>query len=254
MRSAAELRQRWLETVSNMIMRPGMYASSGHQFDAMARTLLGDLCFLDDRDQDLKAVETVLHSFGKLGVAGPFIALFGEECTCVAEVASVFAEQFHRLGYLSLSRLLAGDEWDQLTAGLRERVDGKDVRRGEVEASFGQPSLLVDRRILCYAPVASSGWVFIDCFPEDQTVYVPGAGRHEWRRDDDPLVRTVRHPAADFESGLILTAYGRAVRVTTDSWIHHPEGLSDVQKAIAAQLRAVESRDPSQSLRRRRSG
>src|SRR5262245_17591121 len=102
MRSADELRQRWLDQVPRMLARPGMWAHEGSGFDITARTLLGDLCFLDDRDQDLDAVHVVLRSFGKLGVAGPFTALFGEEPTCVAEVASVYAEQFHCLGYLSV--------------------------------------------------------------------------------------------------------------------------------------------------------
>jgi hypothetical protein len=66
----------------------------------MARGLLADLCFLDEREADQDAVEMVLRAYGKLGVAGPFIAMFGEDRSCVAEVASVFAEQFHRLGYL----------------------------------------------------------------------------------------------------------------------------------------------------------
>jgi hypothetical protein len=58
--------------------------------------------------------------------------------------------------------------------------------------------------------VSATFRVFFDCF-EDQGPgeYVPGAGRYEWRRNEDPLVRAVRRPAPDFEAGLVLTLYGK---------------------------------------------
>jgi len=40
------------------------------------------------------------------------------------------------------------------------------MRRSEVEAGFGSPSLVVDKRVLCYAPADMSGGVFVDCFAE----------------------------------------------------------------------------------------
>jgi hypothetical protein len=229
-----------------------MWAADGRSFDVLAQTLMSDLCFLDGRDSEWDRVKETLGGFGKLGVSGPFSAMFGEDRRCVAEVASVFAEQFHRLGYLTPERLLDGTEWRQLTGTLRERFDGRDVRRSEVEAEFGPPSLVVDQRVLCYAAAEVPGWVFVDCWPENSNAYVPGVG-HQWRRDEDPLVRAVRHPAADFESGLILTLYGRIQRWGPGWWIHHAteaDGLSDEERAIAAQLRGVEANDPSQSLRR----
>jgi hypothetical protein len=251
MRSAADLRQRWLDTLPMMVTRPGMWASDGQAFDVLARRLIEDLCFLDERERDRDDVHAVLRSYGKLGVAGPFIAMFGKDRNCVAEIASVFAEQFHRLGYLRTERRLDAGEWDQLTTDLPERFRDQDVRRSEVEAGFGSPSLIVDKRVLCYAPADMSGWIFFDCFAEHHNEYVPGSG-YQWRRDDDPLVRAVRRPAADFESGLILTLYGKVLRWGPGWWLDHPEGLSDEQQAIAAQLSGIESRDPSQALRPQR--
>ncbi|GAB3841286.1 hypothetical protein GCM10027610_050390 [Dactylosporangium cerinum] len=87
--------------------------------------------------------------------------------------------------------------------------------------------------MLCYAPADMSGWVFIDCFAEHHEEYVPGAGRYEWRRDGDPLVRAVRRPAGDFESGLTLTIYGKVLRWGPGWWLNHPEGLPDEQQAHA---------------------
>lgn len=255
MRSAAELRRRWLDLLPRMVTRPGMWATDGRAYDVLARGLLADLCFLDEREPDQDAVHTVLGRYGKLGVAGPFIAMFGKERNCVAEVASVFAEQFHRLGYLQLERLLDAGDWDHLTDSVRQRFDGQDARRSEVESSYGPPSLVIEKRVLCYASADTSSWLFFDCFEDHGPgEYVPGAGRYEWRKNDDPLVRAVRCPAPDFEAGLILTLYGKVMRWGPGWWLDHPEGLPDHQQVIAAQLRAVALRDPSQSLRARRDG
>jgi hypothetical protein len=255
MRSAADLRRRWLDLLPRMMTRPGMWATDVQAYDVLARGLLADLCFLDEREPDHDAVQAVFRWYGKLGVAGPFIAMFGKDRNCVAEVASVFAEQFHRLGYLQLERLLAAGEWNHLTGSVRRRFDGQDVRRSEVEASYGPPSLIVEKRVLCYAPADTSGRLFFDCFEDHGPgEYVPGAGRYEWRRNDDPLVRAVRCPAPDFAAGLILTLYGKVMRWGPGWWLDQPEGLPDDQQAIAAQLRAVASGDPSQSLRSRRDG
>jgi hypothetical protein len=217
--------------------------------ETVAWTLLRELCFVDERDRDYDEVREVLAGFGKLGVHGPFAALFGREYNCAAEVASVFAEQFHRLGYLAVDRLLDPGEWSRLLTGLEERFAGRDVRRSEVVAESGPPSLVVDKRVLCYAPADRSGWVVVDCFEQPRTEYEPGAGRYQWRRDDDPLVRDVRRPGEDFERGLILTLFGNVLRWGPGWWVRHPgDGASDRTRAIAAQLRDIEAKDPSQSL------
>ncbi|BCJ34099.1 hypothetical protein Athai_16020 [Actinocatenispora thailandica] len=245
----AEVRQRWLDALPRMVCRPGMYSHDGFAFDLLARGLLEELCFLDERESDLDDARAELRRFGKTGVAGPFKALFGDERGCVAEVASVFSALFHRLGYLDLDRLLDTDEWSLLTTGLRERFDGRDVRLSEVETWFGSPSLLIDQRIACYAPADRSGWVYFDCFAEHRTDYVPGEGHYEWHQDADPLVRMVRQPAADFEGGLTLTLYGKVLRWGPGWWLRHDTGLSEEQRAIARQLRMIEAADPSQALR-----
>jgi hypothetical protein len=98
----------------------------------------------------------------------------------LAEVASVWAEQAHRLGYLTVDRLLDADEWTSLAPDhLRERFDGKDVRRSDVEAEYGAPSLVADNRTLCYAPADGTGWIFMDCYSEPAGFrYVPGKGTY----------------------------------------------------------------------------
>ncbi|MEV6524491.1 hypothetical protein AB0M43_21265 [Longispora sp. NPDC051575] len=248
MRSTDDLRQWWLDDLSRMLTRPEMWATDGRAMDTLCWMRLRDLCFLDDRDTERDQTVELLRRYGKLGVSGPFTTIFGKERTCTAEVASVHAEHFHRLGYLTVDRHLSPNESAALDGSqLREWVGKRDLRRSEVEATFGPPSLVIAHRILCYTPADASGWVFFDCWDEQPRRYVPGEGTYTADRETDPLVRSVRVPAADFEDGLILTLYGRVLRWGPEWWIHHPgDDATDEAQAIAAQLRHIEQVDPSQ--------
>lgn len=173
---------------------------------------------------------------------GPSAAIFGAERRCVEEVASVYAEFFHRL--------LTAEEWAPF-ATMRDWVADRDIRRSEVEATFGRPSMALDDRVLCYAPEDGSGWVFFDCWQERVERYQPGEGTFEVLTEDDPLVRDIRVPADTFEDGLVLTLYGRVLRWGPGWWIHHPgHDTSPASSAIAAQLHQIEADDPSQGARR----
>lgn len=250
MRTVEEFRQRWLKELPMMFTRPGMCAHDGRGMELMARARLYDLCFLDEREDDLEQIMRTVRRFGQSGVQGPFSAIFGRERQCREEVASVFAEQFHRLGYLTVDRVLDSAEWAPLTK-LRDWVADRDIHRSEVETVFGPPSLIVGQRVLCYVPADATGWVFVDCWNEATQRYMPGKGMFDSMTEADPLVRDIRVPAKDFEEGLILTLYGRVLRWGPGWWIHHP-GYETTEEiaAIAAQLRQIESNDPSQGRRR----
>lgn len=233
-----------------MFARAGMFASTGREMQLSAANLLNNLTFLDDRDDEFHAITGELSRYGKLGVHGPFTAIFGEERRCVAEVASVYAELFHRLGYLPVDRLLTPAEWTPLTT-VRDWVADRDIRRSEVESAFGPPSFVVDKQVLCYVPEDGSGWVFVDCWDERTPRYEPGMGAFEVRVEADPLVRDIRVPADTFENGLVLTLFGRVLRWGPGWWIHHPgPDTSPTTAAIAGQLQQIETGDPSQGARR----
>ncbi|MFB4293806.1 hypothetical protein ACBI99_39670 [Nonomuraea sp. ATR24] len=212
MRPATELRQRWLETVPSMMKRAGMYASDGPQMETVARMFLENLCFLDERDEDFAAIrQTLGDRYGACGVPGAFAQVFGSGSRCVEEVASVYAEQFHRLGYLEVGGTLGESEWAALIDEARTWSGQRDVRRDEVEAAFGPPGLVVGLRVLCYVSTAGE-WAFFDCWEETVRRYAPGKGCCEPVPGDGPLVRSVRVPAPDFRSGLVLTLFG--------AWVH----------------------------------
>ncbi|GIH27577.1 hypothetical protein Aph01nite_58870 [Acrocarpospora phusangensis] len=234
------MRRRWLEAAHHLMTRSGMMARSGPEMESVAGNLLADLCFADERDDELEAIRHLLsRRYGKYGVHGPFAAIFGRENRCTGEVATVYGEQFHRLGYLEVDRELGASEWQALLADIPGRFESKDVRRSEVESRYGPPSMVVDRRILCYAS-ASGGWASFDSWESTARYYDNGAYR--FTSDDDPLIRLVRVPADDFEDGMILTLYGKVLRWGPGWWIHHPGPDASAESlAIAAQLRSVEN-------------
>lgn len=252
MRSAEELRARWLDLIELVMKRTGMYAATGSEMQLLARRLLMDLCFLEDRDADAEREwSRLLRTYGKRGVVGPFEALF-ESGRCQAEVASVFAEVFHRLGYLSVGSMVSGDWWQKMTAGVRGLFEDRDVTQDEAMGLLGEPSLVIDRKVLCYVPEdPAAGWLFIDCHAEQVRRYDVGRGRYTAADGSELLVRSVRLSGQDFESGLILTLYGKTLRWGPGWWIDHPgQGQPADKAAIAAQLREVRAADPSQSLAR----
>ena len=89
MRSASDLRQRLLDRLPSMITRAGMWTvGNGQDLDAQLGQILGDLCYLDERDDEQRVVTDLRRRYGKLGVVGPFVAMFGKDGRYLAEVAS----------------------------------------------------------------------------------------------------------------------------------------------------------------------
>ena len=247
------VRERLLARAGHLLARPDMFVSSGQSLDVMAQLLLGDLCFIDGREADFEAAAAALKCFGKLGVVGPFVAIFGEKGQYCCEVASVYAELFHQLGYLSEVTTIDETVWAALTSGLRERFEDVDWRPSQVEAELGPPSYIVGKTVWCYAPSAvGDRWVYFDFTRETVMQYETGKGSYAdlgWK--EEPLLRDIRVTDSDFDSGLILTLYGKVQRWGTGWWIKNPSTeLGGAPKGVAAQLREIEQADPSQALRR----
>jgi hypothetical protein len=184
MRTAADLKAKWLSEIPLMLERTSMWAKSGEEADTLFRRLVEDLCFLDERDPAVVIRER--QRYGATGIDGALRELLGDGIRTVAEVASVYAELLHQLGYLQV----ASADWSRIAGAARAGIG--DLRRGELEAAYGEPSLVIDGRIGCYA--SADGWLFVDYC---------GLG--------DDLVRDVRVPSQHFRDGVFLTPYGRGI-------------------------------------------
>jgi|SRR5579872_45751 len=202
MRTAEEIRTRFLQILDGAVRRPLMYGGSDWGVELFMRNLLSDLCFIDEREQELKHALTELDERGlssSTGVVGSFRARIANVRDVGNEVASVYAEIAGRLGYLSLQRRLTPAEWKRLRKGLRASCRDRDWRASEVREWFGDPSLEV-HTVYCYAPEdRNARWVFFD--------FADSEARRGGQRDY--VLRNVRIPAASFERELVFTPYGR---------------------------------------------
>jgi hypothetical protein len=210
MRDAAAIRQRLLKSLEHSTRRPGMHATSGHEYELFAWYMLGDLCFIDERDDDFDRLRrSMLHRHGSLGVAGAFTEWFGESSRHTAEVTSVYAQAGAQLGLLDVHGRLTRESWDALAGRWGGDYDGRDRRVSEVIGEHGEPSLTIDRRVLCYVGPGDDDWIVFDCWEPWVERYDANRGTMAHHRPEDPLLRDVRIPAPTFAESLVLTRYGK---------------------------------------------
>lgn len=211
MEKTAAMRARLLEQVASMLRRPGMYANHDQAFETMCLMRLEDLRFLDGPSELNRDELGVGQKYGPCGVPGPFWTAFGDKFRRCNEVASVYAEIFHRFGYLTPERLVPAEDWTVLLAAADSAYTGNDVHLSAIAEAFGPPSFKVGRWILCYAPEEGTGWVFFDGSDHTPDVYDLEQGRFTGGYPEDPLLRSVRLPGEDFEQSLRLTRHGEAL-------------------------------------------
>jgi hypothetical protein len=222
-----------------------MYARHDQDLDLFFRGLFADLCFLDEDDAQAEHIDDELSRYGPVGVTGPFRSCFGRSGDYRAEVASVWAEVMVASGYFTVPGQIVNTPWDVFLARLAQ-FDERDVRASQVTKALGPPSLVVDGRVFCYAPENRRlPWVFFDFVTESWEVYDYGMGRHRVDVDADPLLRDVRVPAESFQSGLILTAFGKLARWGPHWWLTHSKSpQKTAQQQLMIRVRRLSPDDP----------
>ena len=217
--------------------------------------LLHELCFIDERDADDAAASEKLTRYGQRGIVGAFDAVFGSASDHRAEVQSIYAELFHALGYLDVGPLVPRSRWMEMRAGLVEAHALTDMRRSTLTGDYGEPSLVLDKRVLCYVSDAMPAeWLFFDCWEPHGESYQEGEGGLGPTPPSDPLLRDVRVPGPTFEAGLILSLWGKFQRWGPTWRFEHPEhaGGEGYPPGVREQLLEIRSQDPSQALGPRR--
>src|SRR5438477_6723626 len=110
MRTIEEFRARHLETLRGALERPAMYGGDATGTSLLLRTILFDLCYIDEREAAWD--DTAKYMSGNRGVVGHFEYQV-KQCrfpSFTNEVASTYAEVAYHLGYFMPSRLLTADE------------------------------------------------------------------------------------------------------------------------------------------------
>lgn len=213
MRTIEEVRQRLLDNIAHAAERPSMWCWDEHSAQLTFLQLLGDICYIDERESELRQARFALERRELVrtqGVGDGFRRRFPEQTDLMEEVVSVYAEVAYDLGYLTLPRLLSEAEWKSLTNGLRGKCRTQDFTLSETLATFGPPTLQVGGcygPTLCYAPLSrESRWIFFD-FCSCHWELAKKSGRDPY--EADPILRNARIPATVFWRELTLTPHGR---------------------------------------------
>lgn len=179
MPSLEELRERLVERFQQMCHRTGMYVPDAGAAEAFCRELLEVLTYVDDCEQEY-ARELVRRRRDDFGSTGPdsmgrwfargVVQVEGHDLavrsTGAREVAAWYAELAALFGWLDVPRLSAHDLSTVVTA--LSDPDGIDTwTRGRLVAELPAASIVVDRRVHCYAPPEPDArWVFVDVLSE----------------------------------------------------------------------------------------
>jgi len=194
--SLEEFRERKAREFRGILARPGMYAPDASSMFATMAPLVADLVDLYDLKGDDAAYQPVARErFDEYGVPGIERWFARPASRCAPEVASLYGEVASRIGLLEIADRVSPEDWDAIGFGNGELFRSRDWCLSEITSRLPSPSLVVGKRVWCYAQHdPSAGWVYLD-FEREPT--------------GDPLLRDVRLPTAKAVDGLVFTPSGR---------------------------------------------
>ncbi|HCO24034.1 MAG: hypothetical protein CME31_09460 [Gimesia sp.] len=164
MQSMEAFRNRQLETLPEALKRPVMFGGNTHGAVLWFYLLLRDLCWIDEREHEWNVfLETDLR--GSRGVLGQFEYQQFQIPDYIAEIASVYAQVAHKLGYFQPERVLNPAEWKSLQSLLSADFFERDWTQTEIYDRLGPPScehFSSETRVACYAPEPAADWIFFD--------------------------------------------------------------------------------------------
>ncbi|MEZ4712380.1 MAG: hypothetical protein R3A44_34640 [Caldilineaceae bacterium] len=216
MRTIEQIRNHLIENLGYAIRRPGMWIFPPHAIELFLQHILSDICFIDERENDLKVALHALNKQKKAtnrGVFGAFHEGFNDQEIDISrlyhEVTSIYAELAWQMGYLTVERQLSKKEWNSLRAGLRSKYTPHDTYESQISAQYGEPSLKIGA-VHCYTCEAENeGWIFFDFWTEHITEQTQNGVIVNTKYRDDPILRNIRLPASTFKRGLVFTPYGQ---------------------------------------------
>jgi hypothetical protein len=203
--SLIELHRRLTDQLEVMCLRPGMFAPTATAMDALLWQLMGTLAYLDECEEQLQSTRFARNAatFGPLGPPA-LETWFAPRAmqSAAAEVLAWYAEIAEQFNWLTVPRMNDAG-WAQLGLDRPAQYTTRNWTRAEVEVELPPPSLVVGRRVYCYAPPGGQDrWVYVDvCDPEHGP---------PWNPPQAP-VRSVRSGSLGFGE-MILTPFGRSER------------------------------------------
>lgn len=164
MQSMEAFRNHKLEALPHALKRPIMFGGNTDGAVVWFDLLLRDLCWIDVRKHDWDVFqETDLR--GNRGVLGQFEYQQFQIPVYIAEVASVYAQVAHKLGYFQPERVPNSTEGKDLHSLLSADFFERDWTQTEIYDRLGPPSsehYSSETTVACYAPEPAADWIFFD--------------------------------------------------------------------------------------------
>jgi hypothetical protein len=173
---------------------------------------LGDLCWLDEREQELA---DLLHDLTTFDISGSQGVLSGLEywrrdvADPAEEITSVYADIAVRLGYLSVARRLSSNEWHDLLRWVRLCCRRLEWRSSNVVASFGTPALNWGTVYAYAGPADADRMVFFDFCNACSMRSGPSYSRKRYPKPEELVLRSVRLPTQIGVYEYAFTPHGR---------------------------------------------
>lgn len=217
-RTIESYRERTIEMLHYMLVRPAMFGR-GQGLEILFKQVIGDLCWIDEREQEFTAARNDLQQrevSRSTGVTGELRACLepylGRGLPIEDGLSLIFGELAYRLGYVHLERVLTKAEW----AGLRDWFDHEllidDLRQSDVIRRFGEPSVRVGSGYWthCYASEdTSEGWLCFEYATECRRWRDESGSHTEVLYGDDPILQSRRRTTGLFYEAMEPTPYGR---------------------------------------------
>ncbi len=164
MRTLEDFRNRQLEILPQALKRPTMFGGNAQGTALLLSVLLRDLCWIEEREQEWEGFKAT-DLRGSRGVLGQFEYQQFQIPDYIAEIASVYAQVAHKLGYFQPERVLNPAEWKSLQSLLSADFFERDWTQTEIYDRLGPPScehFSSETRVACYAPEPVADWIFFD--------------------------------------------------------------------------------------------
>jgi hypothetical protein len=204
MKTVEECRARLLSALELALERPGLYVGSDQCADQFFCKLLNDLSWIDEREDDYRALFHSILKGARLVVGQFYFQNFRFPGMACNEIASTYAEAAYQLGYFNPNHILDHRAFEDLQETLDQTFFKNDHIETEMIAALGPPSLSVVGGIttVCsYASIdKSTPWIHFDF----ARCYAPPPGAFcDWF--DSPLLRDIRR----HENRLELLPFGK---------------------------------------------
>ena len=216
MRTIEAFQEHAISILRRMSQYPGMYGNR-NGLELLFWHVINELCWIDGQEDTFRQLrDDLFHRIeNTCGVSGALTLLIpGAKDELHDEIASIYSQLAHKLGYLTLDRILTSAEWKYLIEWFEQEPMTHDLRLSDVKKLFGEPSFHTCgswHQVHSYAgPEISDGWICFDYANEFQvTTDTFGRTYPGLVYGQDYILRDCRRTIGTLREQIKFTPYGR---------------------------------------------